>query len=310
LSEETEIAAPEETNRLTDVWLPNIIDSLESAADYAIEFVTAISETSLTTIVISTFAAAFAGALGAQWIAEKTRKKNESLSEIRNTNATIMISFNIANLCITLKKDHVKSLKENFDNELARLLEFKEMRDRGLLQQDETFQYVADLKFLPLLDTPIDLLERQVFEKVPAQGRILSVAMTLVRTLQSLNKSLKDRNELIDYYQNNSMNNTEQVEFYFGLKGASNKLDRRYADTLETIYNYNDDCIFFAKILSEDLYKLGTQLSETYGDKNIKIHKSDFGKAEELGLMPSDSNYSDWYSMFNQTPPEDSPSKS
>ena len=73
-----------------------------------------------------TFIAAFAGAYGAQYIIEKIKKKENLIKEIRNTNAALTTAFSICNTSLSLKKQHVKSLKENFDKQRKDFLEFEE----------------------------------------------------------------------------------------------------------------------------------------------------------------------------------------
>ena len=53
-------------------------------------------------------AGAFGGALGAQIISEKIRRKADFLEEIRSTNAAIVVAFSICNSYLALKDQLVQ----------------------------------------------------------------------------------------------------------------------------------------------------------------------------------------------------------
>jgi len=63
------------------------------------------------TAIAGSLAGAFAGALAARRMADKTRNREELLKEIRATNAAIMLAFGICNYHLSIKKQHIKSLK-------------------------------------------------------------------------------------------------------------------------------------------------------------------------------------------------------
>lgn len=63
-------------------------------------------------------AGALAGALTAQHIADRGKKREETLLELRSTNAAIMVAFIFCNAGIALKKQLVKD-KDPFGNRLG-----------------------------------------------------------------------------------------------------------------------------------------------------------------------------------------------
>src|SRR3989344_5441444 len=81
--------------------------------------------TILSSNLITALAGAFAGAYGGQWIVRKFQEDKELLEEIRSTNAAITVSIEICNTCLALKRQHVRSLKENFDQQKQQLELFK-----------------------------------------------------------------------------------------------------------------------------------------------------------------------------------------
>ena len=148
--------------------------------------------------VIATFAAAFAGAWGAQFIAERSRKSSETLKALRGANAAITTAHSISNKCLSAKKTHIKSLKESLEKQKSEFNQFEEDRKNGLITGPLIFQFKADLQELPLLVLPIELLEKLVFEQISVNSRTLSLTISLVDSLQSLNISIRNRNEFIE----------------------------------------------------------------------------------------------------------------
>ena len=57
---------------------------------------------------------AFGGAIGAQYITERVAKRRELLSELRQTNKAILISSQICNSTLALKKQFVQPLSEKY----------------------------------------------------------------------------------------------------------------------------------------------------------------------------------------------------
>jgi hypothetical protein len=109
------------------------------------------------TAIAGSFAGAFAGARAAQLIAEKTRNKEEMLREIRNTNSATMLAFGICNSLISAKKQHIKSLKDGFD-------QHKISAKEALIKQKlepTVFEFQADFRTLPLLNVPTAIVIAQ-----------------------------------------------------------------------------------------------------------------------------------------------------
>ncbi len=130
--------------------------------------------------ITGTFVAAFSGAYGAQYIIEKIKKKEDLIKEIRNTNAAITTAFSICNTSLSLKKQHVKSLKENYDKQKHDFLEFDRKLSRGEIERGRFFEFQVDFQSISTLSLPIDILKKQLFEKVSTTGKILTITTTLI----------------------------------------------------------------------------------------------------------------------------------
>lgn len=254
------------------------------------------------TAIAGSLAGAFAGAYGAQRIIERAKYRDELLKEIRNTNAATNVTFGICNSLLSLKKQHVKALKETFDAQKLDFLNHQNKVRVGEICKDQVFNFLADLQSLSLPQLPVDILQAQVFEKLSLMGRPLNLATTLSQTAHSLSESLEKRNQLIEFYKVNALARKDGfVALYFGLP-QDGHINQDYASSLDAIYNQTDDGIFFSQLLCKDLVEHGEQIAarfkKKYGKDAPTINKPDFTKAETLGLMPEAENYADWAGMF------------
>jgi len=249
--------------------------------------------------ILGTFAAAFAGAYGAQFFIDKKQKNDAILDEIRNTNSAIVASFSICNSCLSLKKQYVKSLKEDHDSKRKDLDKFLEEREKRLIKPEKQFELRADFQTISPLVLPVEILERQVFEKISTKARAQNLTSTLISTIQSLNSSINQRNKLIGLFKEQfPMEDGALVRFYFGLPDNNGHVDNNYPDSINAIYSQTDDCIFFSKLLCSDLHKHGISLKEQLDNKSIVINKADFEIARNNDLLPDPENYNDWVEMF------------
>lgn len=250
------------------------------------------------TAIAGSLAGAFAGALGAQRMADKTRNREELLKEIRATNASVMVSFGICNSLLSAKKQHIKSLKETFDQHKTSTMDALKAQQAGT---GGVVNFVADHRTLPILDVPVSILQTQIFEKLSLDGRPLLLTTTLVQTVEALNVCIAKRNQLIEDFKASSLPEIQLLALYFGFP-FDGRVDQVYSDTIEAIYRQNDDGIFFSSQLCGELTRHGDQLAASFkkrfGKGVPRIHKPDFAKAVSDGLMPSESDYADWMSMF------------
>jgi hypothetical protein len=110
----------------------------------------------------------FAGALGAQRMADKTRSRDELLKEIRATNVAAMVAFSICNTLLSAKKMHIKALKETFEAQRISAIDALKKQQAGT---GGVVAYLGNFNTLPVLDLPVSILQTQIFEKLSLQGR-------------------------------------------------------------------------------------------------------------------------------------------
>lgn len=257
--------------------------------------------------ILTAFAGAFAGAYGAQRIAERARSKEELIKEIRNTNAGISVAFSIFNSFFGLKKQHVAALKNNFDAQKAGFENAEKQRQKGE-GVGEVFVFHADLQTLQPLIAPIERMQAIVFEKISVTGRPLNLASILMQTIHSLNDSIEKRNELIQSFRAAYPRaGNEFIRLYFGFADKNGHVDANYPMGIEAIYKQTDDCIYFSKMLAEDLMVHGKSLKRNYEykfrGKTPNIGRVDFTVVKDQGLMPPPENYPDWTDAFKKKEP-------
>ena len=110
--------------------------------------------------LIGTFVAAFAGAYGAYTIIERNKRREDWQRELRITNASIMVSFEICNSFLGLKKQHTKDLGLQFERAKTSFDQFLKGRKNGQIGHDKVFEFQADFKTINPMTMPGETLER------------------------------------------------------------------------------------------------------------------------------------------------------
>lgn len=289
-----------EVNKI-NLWFNNLWDIASPYLTW--ENAKAFSNSAFFTSLIGALAGAFAGAYAAQRIVERKKIRDELTKEIRNTNAAIMLAFNISNSLLTLKKQHVKALKENLDSSRKQLFEHQRKLESGEIQRNVPFDFKADLQSLPLTQHPIDTLRKQVFEQLTVGGRPLSLVASLIQAIEWLNSSIERRNQLIEKFkETRAPENPNFPAIYFGLPMSAGEVNLDYPNTVDGIYSYTDDGIFYSHLLCQDLNEhgkdLATDFKKRFRGKAPRINEADYQIAQDSGLMPSDEDYSDWLKCF------------
>jgi hypothetical protein len=246
--------------------------------------------------ILGPLAGAFAGAIAAHKIASSAKKRESIENEIRAVNVSISTAFLICNSMLSLKKQHIESLyksymqdRENYANPLAN------PPNGGVIQ------FETNLKTIPLPHTPIAVLETNVYERVIIKGRPLALVSTIANSLDQLSSSLKQRNIIIDNFKIifQNMPEKDKLDHYFGFPLPDGSVHQEYLDTLQGLYQYTDDVIFFSSLFCEDLKKHGNKLIQKYNKKKIDLITGfDFDTPEAKEIWPDEDQYSNWLGMF------------
>jgi hypothetical protein len=249
--------------------------------------------------VASLFAALFgalAGAYGAQRIVERSKRRSDLITEIRNTNAAIMLAFDTTNAYLNLKDQHVVRLKRDFEAARAGALAARQ-------KKSGRYGFTADFQTLQEMVTSIDLLRNLVFDKVSLTGRPLVCISALVRCAHELNETIGHRNRWIAEFRKafGGRSANETVVLYFGFRDEAGHLDETYPALISATHRYTNDCIFFGQLLCTDLVKHGKSLAKELGQDAPRVAEPDFAKARANGLIPSDSEYKSWLNAFQKS---------
>ena len=260
-------------------------------------------ESVFVTSVAGALAGAFFGAWGAQRIAERSKQRDEMLTELRSTNAAISVVFYINNALLSFKKQEMKPLKIAFDaqrGEISKVLE----RSRVNPTESVAIRHIGDYRSLSTLSLPISIIEKLGFDNLSVGVKALTLISTLTNTSLMLNQAIVGHNKLIDFVKTSNFSDREAMFWHLGLEYSPGSSNKEYSDNLEAIYLFTDDGIFFSCQLLEELIKHGEakrlSFQKRYGRSGELpiIAKPLFAKAEEAGLMPDPTKYTDWQTIF------------
>lgn len=272
-------------------WISTAIAILEKALNSAFSIA-----------LVGGLTGAFAGAWGAQRIAEKSKRRDELMKELRNTNAATMVAFSTCNAALALKKQHVLPMYEQFAKDKAAIQDYLQNGASGQNQGSAPYHFVADLRSFPVLETPIDTLKELVFHRISAYGRALALVSVLDQSLIGARKAIEKRDRFIQKIQEGEIPNADLPNYYFGLPFKGGSTNQEYPDLIEAIHSYLDDVAFFSALLCSDLAAHGQQVHSLFtkqvGKGAPRVSNPDFSGPKTKGLIPSDANYGDWINAF------------
>jgi hypothetical protein len=247
---------------------------------------------------ISALAGAAGGALGAQRVIERMKRKDELLKELRNTNAAIMVAFTITNTTLAMKKQLVKPMQDRFNTDLAAFVQYRSERTSGMKQGNTPFTIQADIKtFLPPV-IPTETLKTLIYERISAHGKPLSLVSLVEGAAVGLANSLEERRRLIAELKSVSPTDSEWIYRYLGERSPAGQTHREYADLTEVISSYTNDLLYFSAALATELVKHGeavrSAFTEKYGKGAPNVSSPDFSGPRKTGLFPPESDYGSW----------------
>lgn len=252
--------------------------------------------------LVGGFTGAIGGALGAQRIVERSRKRQDMLKELRYTNAAIMIAHTICNAALALKKQHVQPMRENFLKMKSDLEAFNAKRDTRQIAADVEFHLQMDMRNYPAPIVPIETLKHVVFQELSAVGRPLALVAVIEQSLIGLSNAIAKRDQLIQRFETGEVSANNQAHYYFGLPLQGGHINQQYPDLVEAIYSYVDDLAFFSYQLCNDFMKHGAKVRESLIKKPSKqvpnVSEADFSGPLKSGLIPPDAQYRDWMNAF------------
>ncbi|MCD5986231.1 hypothetical protein [Pseudomonas sp. CDFA 610] len=251
----------------------------------------------------TSLAGAFAGAIAAQRIAERGKFREELVKEFQSTNSVIALATSVANVALSLKKQHVNNLKSSYDADQERFRAHKAKILSGQILHQTPLEIRPNLMFLQGISPPIATIQDIVLSRLSAGGRTIASVTALADSVENLNGALSKRNELLTSFKNKQLPEGATFEdMYLGLCYQERHTNQEYEGSIKAISLYTDDIIFFSVKLCEDLQYHSATLTKRYKSKlrgaPPKNATADFEKARQGGLIPKDEDYVDWLSGF------------
>lgn len=249
-----------------------------------------------------TLAATLAGAYAGAWAAQRNNEKSKNIeflkNEIQVSNRGIMLALSVSNVAMAIKKQYIKDLKEQYDNELKRLDEHKNKRP----PPSEPFQAILMLHQLQTMNTPIEALQNVVMDQ--SSDKALRAITSLTESIELLNNAIGRRNDLIDNFKAGTIPTGYSLEaMYFGLTVNGNT-NKEYGSSVNGIYLYCNDAIFFSIKLCEYLHEHALKAASKYKDisgNKTSVCQFDISAAIAQGLLPDDPAHNKWEEGFIET---------
>jgi hypothetical protein len=258
----------------------------------------------------ATLAAAAFGAFAGAWITSRMQAKRQVISELNNISAAMMLSYSIFNRTMALKKQFVVPMRDEYERARREYAEtVANQSNRGATDATNVFRPRAELKTLPIQKMPTDLLERHVFEKISVGGRALAAAVELVGAIDALNRVIRFRNDFIatDLQRSSATSPRPFAERIFGLRTETGVTDERFPNSVAATVQLTDDCLFFSKVLADDLLRVGKAGRRRHIRRLMlglpKIRGADWSPVEKAGLIPPLAAYAPWLDGFKITQP-------
>lgn len=256
------------------------------------------------TLVAGAFGAFF-GALGAQFVIRRGQNRQELVAELNGTNAALSLCFFTTNVFLSLKKHQVRPMCDAYEDMQKKHAQFLAALKSYTGPRPPSFTIQADWETLSPPRIPSEMLERSVLEKISIRGRGFAAAAQLVNSVDLLEKAVLYRNDLIEEFRKQAPLPPKRLaEVYLGTKDQNGFEDARYSSVISAIKAYTDDCIFYSKVLGDDLEKYGGSLRKKGKWKFQfflpKVTEIDWSSATQNALMPDSNEYKRWLKGFRK----------
>ncbi|MCE5993710.1 hypothetical protein LVV80_17055 [Pseudomonas sp. KCA11] len=282
---------------MADIWGP--VDGVYTAStSWLPSFGWSVDYWSLFTTITGALAGAGLGAWAAQKIAKNEKERDESTKELRSVNSGIVLSYNISNTAMSLKKQHVRGLKDNHDKDIANFEALQSQPPPRLIKINPQFVHLG------AITTPIAPLQGIVLEQMASNGSAINSAITLADAIDHLNRTISLYNDLLDSYRQADLPAGFKIEhLYLGIP-VGGKVNNIYRDTLASLSAYTDDVIFFALKLCDDLIEHGQSMLPKHrkltGNPSADITDIDISDCILEGLIPQHEPYMNWLAGFSK----------
>lgn len=259
----------------------------------------------------TSFIGALAGAVGGAWaaqrIADNVKGRDQLLDEVRNCNIAIELAHGICSTFINLKEQHVRRLAQTYQEQRARVHAHYDGLRTGAVPAGTVLDIGGlDLQTLSAIPIGVADLRAAVMQNVTAPARPRSLVAVLGQSVDTLNETIKLRNQQITAYRASDAPLNAKVAYLFGLP-RDGIVDETFAHTIAALSRQTDDCIFFSKLLCSDLADHGDRLravlKRRFRGEAPRIHRVIWDDVAKKGLLPPDSDYASWLTGFPRRVP-------
>jgi len=242
---------------------------------------------------------AFGTLIGA-WITSRAQSKHRVIDELKAVRAAHFLCFAITNKALALKSQHVKQMKERYD-------QANESYYNHQPNQGAPLTLRLDLQTLNPVTFPSDVLLRSVFEKTALGPKGLAALVTMSGAIDDLKLSIDYRNNLIAEFKKTPLATPkEKIEFYLGVPTSSGEIDERFKGNISALFEQVENCIFFSKLLADELLTYGNSIRSRnkwkYRLGIPRLLPADWQIAKEANLLPDEAAFSNWYRGFETQP--------
>lgn len=279
-----------------------LVSSLADVLHVLVSEVLDIANSNAGVAVIGGFIGAWAGVWVSQRITQRNKRREQLFTEMRNVNASIMLSWQLCNSLIVFKRQNVTPLKHKYQSDLISFAQWQQhstMLARGV---QSTFVVEPLFITLPPPVEPSATLNDIVYQRISMVGRGFVALGELDKWVRLLGESINMQRVLVERALSSRIGQQNNGAFYLGAPHVDGSRDTSYRDCLESIFEYTDHSIFFAAILCEELVRYGEgvrrELHTVFGEPLPNLHIVDLSGARSAGLLPSDDKYSAWLHGF------------
>jgi hypothetical protein len=258
-------------------------------------------ESNFMTGLFGAMAGAWAGARAAQRITDRIKRREFVVEEVRKCNAAMELAVGVCTATLSMKQQYIQAMRDDYNRLRAIVAPAYAARMAGRHPGPLHLGEMEMNAFEPL-HAPVERLVNTVFSINSLLGRARAAMMVLTQSVGTLNNAITTRNELMESWNKDGLRLDQRLPLWFALERADGSTDGRFAAAVDAIYRCNDDCIFYSKLVVEDLHKHGRQLRATLSRREqlrvARINAPDFHIAERQGLLPDPAPYADWLSSF------------
>lgn len=260
---------------------------------------------------IGSFAGAVGGAWGAQRIAERKERRERLRKAMAQTNLAIGHVYVVFEKFANVKDQYLKEMGRLFENTRKKVIVAEAARRAKGEKQAKLTEGIPSEVTCEIVWTHVDVsrLEKLVLDDLNLLGRPASALAALIQDIETFEILMRDRASYIRDLKASRTGGLDwpQLLWMFGVAG-DHGADSTFRSNVAGLIEKCDECIYFCKVLYEDLHEYGTRTRFRYRRQfkgpTGSMTTLDFSVAGTKGLLPDPAPFKDWESCFINLLPE------